>query len=186
MSKIKCKKSNYSPRKSNKSQILSSWLCDCLVQRQSQVTVLDLNCSPFTYEGSLLLSFSFWWYLGMDFCKSVHFNSWITSLKLGLHGTNLTTAMKRKSSAGFSVWLLLTFAFTALTYLASLPFTDSVGQAKLETDHTPRFLNNKAENYPFHTRLHKVMVNWQMVTSQSGSLRVYTVPAVDVIWENFP
>lgn len=120
------------------------------------------------------------------FCTSVHFNSWITSLKLGLHGTNLTTAMKRKSSAGFSVWLLLTFAFTALTYLASLPFTDSVGQAKLETDHTPRFLNNKAENYPFHTRLHKVMVNWQMVTSQSGSLRVYTVPAVDVIWENFP
>lgn len=148
--------------------------------------MLDLNCSPFTYEGSLLLSFSFWWYLGMDFCTSVHFNCWITSLKLGLHGTNLTTAMKRKSSAGFSVWLLLTFAFTALTYLASLPFTDSVGQAKLETDHTPRFLNNKAENYPFHTRLHKVMVNWQMVTSQSGSLRVYTVPAVDVIWENFP
>lgn len=48
--------------------------------------------------------------------------------------------------------------FAALTRLTCLPLIDSVGQGELVADHAQHFINNKAENYPFHTLLNNVMV----------------------------
>lgn len=62
--------------------------------------------------------------------------------------------------------------FTALRFLDSLPVIDSAGQSELGADRKPHLLNNKAENYPFHTRLNNIMAKRQVLTSWSGSGRI--------------